>query len=1778
MKIVVLAALIAAVSSGRLVPETSVDPAQPQGPWQVGKLYKYDVESHTLAYMPESASTGGSYRARFIIRAKPAGKLEARLENPEHALVHQQLKRHEPLPEELNYQPVLNLDKPFEINVEGGRVVSLSLPSGLTLAYENLLKGLIGALQVDLSTYRNIHSSYDTFDNENKQGQFRKMETDVTGDCETLYVVSPVASEWRRELPMFAKNEDPIEVTKSKSYGHCRHRVDYHYGVPEGAEWTGTAHSTKEDQLIKRATVSRYLMGKNGPIYKAETTSTVNVNPHMYGKQQAEVHSKISVQLVGWEDDNQPEWEKPEGGREIMNLLYSLTPKQVAIDDTSSSSESRESSESRVEQSSRVRRSAKPKNSIVAINKIIIKKRSEEDSSSQSSSSSDSDSSFVNDDVPKVNEPAYSALYMNPQPRGDKKQNPMNAQKLVQEMAQQLQNPNNMPKADFLTKFNILVRLISSMSYGQLTQTSRSIEIGKSSDDVMKADMWRIYRDAVAQSGTLPAFQLIRTWIQEKKIEREEAAEVVAVLPRTLRYPTKDAMIQFFDLALSPEVKDQMFLNTTALIAASKFIHMGQVDNRTAHQYYPTHMYGRLSNRHDRFVLDTILPRLSAELKTAIEQEDSHKAQVFIKSIGILGHREILNVFAPYLEGKVPASTFLRTQMVDSLRYLAREKDRYVRAALYSILRNTAEPYEVRVAAVQNIFMTHPTSAMWQAMAEMTKNDPSVEVRAVIKSGIEYAAELRHPRYFELARSAQAVKDMVTSEEFGAEYSTKAMRSYDRDDDVGVLGVWSSIGGDDSLLPKSSRYSWNSRISGWFKESTISTTWSSWQPFINFYREFINKVTRQTKSQASHKYSADKIYNMFNNKYENEKRQPAEASFYLDLMNQQRLFALSEEDIKQWPQQWKNLLMDFSNGMEGHYTKVLNKNQVSIMFPLASGMPFIFKYKQPAVIHVQTKTNGLASFLNNGDFNNKMDHEIILTYAENHDGSVGFLDTISNQWAGVGVVGKIQVNLPFKIQYEMKSGEFKFIVSPLLPDQDTNVLHYSIWPYSASQKKDSLVPISQDPSTKLINRDSKTIAVDYKFGQQIGVQFQLNGYSYSNDYRNVINMFLKRDPLSYIVAPFNQVDLAQTHFNLRYLGKQSKSKSMIITAAVDTVYNQKVEGQLPAVAADISDTTPNSPARRDAILKQIVAGINKARAYVLDLSASFDGAQKLEYVMTSAISSSEVDPKVHFAVFAGRNSEQFGNWQINTVGKLNRPISTTFNYAEALKQEFKMPFEADIRYGPKENIHIQATAERSAKYLEELQRYYLSQQCLEEIASNNYYQPACHEMLIRAQTPDTYRFSVSYNVNPTVRNAAYQVYRIVKSLALWQVEDNPLKPSPEGKLELMFDLSYLTKTMNMGVNSRYGELRIKNIALPWATYPVLSAYGPMTPLETALNHFTKNQYQPYCSVDGSRVRTFSNRRYNYSVSRSWHVVYSSKADNYDDYVVLVRRPTPKTQEVYISYRAQNGNDLEIEIKPSAEGSSNYNVEVATNSKKVSEGDFTTYWDEKDASPLLEYFVQHDGVLMIYVKRDRLRIMYDAQRLVVLPTEGRGNSRGICGFMTGDPRDDYMTPYGLVDTPEHFAASYALNDENSEPKTQQWQAQAKQRAYWPQNRYTSILRSDASWQSAMQSDASEDKWDDSNVYVSRSYLKKKGACKVQKQVQYYENYAEICITTKPMPACQSNCNAEGFKIQAAQVVCRPKLDQQFITYRDQIRLGQNPKVSGVPQARQYRVPSTCTVQA
>jgi hypothetical protein len=56
----------------------------------------------------------------------------------------------------------------------------------------------------------------------------------------------------------------------------------------------------------------------------------------------------------------------------------------------------------------------------------------------------------------------------------------------------------------------------------------------------------KVFRDAVAEAGTLPALGAITNWMRSNKVAEEEAAEIVATLPRSALTPSPDYIKTLF--------------------------------------------------------------------------------------------------------------------------------------------------------------------------------------------------------------------------------------------------------------------------------------------------------------------------------------------------------------------------------------------------------------------------------------------------------------------------------------------------------------------------------------------------------------------------------------------------------------------------------------------------------------------------------------------------------------------------------------------------------------------------------------------------------------------------------------------------------------------------------------------------------------------------------------------------------------------------------------------------------------------------------------------------------------------------------------------------------------------------------------------------------------------------------------------------------------------------------------------------------------------------------
>jgi hypothetical protein len=204
------------------------------------------------------------------------------------------------------------------------------------------------------------------------------------------------------------------------------------------------------------------------------------------------------------------------------------------------------------------------------------------------------------------------------------------------------------------------------------------------------------------------------------------------------------------ELAEDQKTRKQNGLNSTAILSLASLLRVAYVDNASAHDEYPVHIFGRMVPKKFPQLTRELIPTMGRALNKSINESDSQRAQVFIRALGNIGHPSILPVFEPFLEGQQNVSQFQRLLMVSSLDKLAVMYPTEASAVLLKLYHNTGESHEVRCAAVTLLMKTRPPANVLQGMAEFTNVDPDVQVSSMVQSAITTAANLKGPSNWEL--------------------------------------------------------------------------------------------------------------------------------------------------------------------------------------------------------------------------------------------------------------------------------------------------------------------------------------------------------------------------------------------------------------------------------------------------------------------------------------------------------------------------------------------------------------------------------------------------------------------------------------------------------------------------------------------------------------------------------------------------------------------------------------------------------------------------------------------------------------------------------------------------------------------------------------------------------------------------------------------------------------------------------------------------------------------
>ncbi|XP_065165027.1 vitellogenin-like [Atheta coriaria] len=1809
--------------------------AASQNGWQSNMEYEYKVQGRTFTALPDIANqyAGIAMKAKLIVRPEGDEVLMAKIANAQYAQVHANLPEgwKSDIPERhLQYKQLQLSEKPFQILLKNGVVRDVIVDRDVHNWEANIIKAIVSQVQLDTQGENVIKAHLNQLpEGDDNSAVFKTMEDTVTGTYETLYDITPLPEyvlQSQPELvpmPELKKNGEVIEIIKTKNFSRSEENLGYYYGL--GGMGQFEPNTNQMGDFFLRSAMSRVIVTgslKRFTIQSASTTNKIIIAPTLNSEQKGMVVSHLNLTLRAMQPAS-GSFEQPQQGQKLGSLTYTFnTPfsgNHEARQGAKRSQQEYMYSSEEDDQQYRRQQHRHPR------------------SVQQSEESVESQEQWAQEEA-KLNQPLSpsSSLYIGYKGKSIKSADKINvveaAHKLAQKIAKEIQHPQEIQKEQTLASYVILSSVAKIMNEKEMQQVTDKLYTKEQRGQ--QAEAWYAYRDAIAEAGTGPALLTVQQWIDSKKIQHEEAAEVVAVMADSVRQPTDKYIRAFYQLAIKNEqVQRQHILNDTAILSFTRLVRKVIVDKLVAHNQYPVHSFGSFRTQEgQQFVAQELIPHLKDQLHQAVKEADSHKVLVYIRALGNVAHKEILAVFEPYLEGEKQCSQFQRMQMVLALDKLVKTHPKVARSVLYKIYQNAGEEQYVRVAAVYQLMRTAPPASMLQRMAEYTNIDTDEQVNAAVKATIETAAQLEGAEFEELASNARAAQPLLTKNTYGIQYSQNFLRSFvAKEMNLFYKQTAQIYGSHDSVMPKGFKYALRAGLGG-ARRQLINV-----QGMVSSVEELTNVFQRQSHQYQKHqeqqqqgfqqakqqKWSAEYIAEKLNIK--NPEREQLEADLLVQLAGGvTRYFAINNQTIEMLPQLLRQVEDMLREGEDFHYTKYINRNDVAISFPTEMALPFVYTLDAPTLLHFQGKIRATAEpKMSNGQAIRMP--ETITAHAEIRalvsarlQAKIGFVTPFDHQQYIAGYDKNVQINLPIKSQYEidLKTQQVQAQFQPIEQDKNVQVFHYSSWPYTAKHDILSLEPVAQGPHTKIIYAEQQPQSqFNQLVGKQTGMAFRVQ---YISEQKFADSMWayeqLQRhngDAIAFLLAPLYDETIQHTKAEVTYDAQESSARKVQMRLGYESEYQQE-QGHGNAEVSQFAQLPRESKARQQQFAKIASAGIASSTARVVDLSVEFDGHNKAEYVATAAIASSPVDEKARALFYYKKHAAQ-QSYEVAFSAKAHIPNTNGLDYQYALQfdptttAQAELAFGQDLQSATKVQLHAKLQKSETRKqYLKNSER---AQECHEEMKQGNKQLPACANMTAEANLLDRVNVHVQVeHLSAKARNATQKIYNALRAYGYYNLDENTVDPQTNEKdnqmtIQARFEPDF--EAVNVTIRTHKMESHFDQIRVNQWAKQVFGFHPVFRMTDRVMSEALElDTYRPICVVDQTAANTFDNKTYRADLGNAWTVMmqyvpqfarasrhqerYSQQQEEQqlEQYSVLVRDASNGQQkEVKMTIRTPHteGQTIEIDLKP--QGQCGDNKQCA---KVVYNGQEIQYDDKKVRDimhGLVKVYALPDGDVKIEV-RQAYYIIYDGERVKLTATHDklRGSVRGLCGTYTGEYATDFLAPeYCIYENEDAFVAAYQVEQAEGRQGRYNYKQQGKQsqtECVKPEIQYANVIsEQDAGRAHQQYHSRQQQQWQQhhgKNAHARGQNGDGQECLTHQTQYKVIESDDEICFTIRPQPVCRKHCNVERMSTKKVPVHCVAKSSVSKL-WKQQIENGASPDFShkSVSKDISMEIQTSCT---
>ncbi|CAG0893655.1 unnamed protein product [Darwinula stevensoni] len=1186
-----------------------------------------------------------------------------------------------------------------------------------------------------------------------------------------------------------------------------------------------------------------------------------------------------------------------------------------------------------------------------------------------------------------------------------------------------------------------------------------------------------LFLDAVAMSGTSPAVKLIKELILRKEVTGETAAELLMVLPASIKVPTVSVMRELISLAKSPVIKPhsqphecrQVYI--TALLTVSNLIKKACMNPKTRISNYPITRKGlpisssRFCSPDSPLITEAYLPFLEQEIRSSPEP---WKEIVLVQAIGNTGHPYAVKIVKPFIYGLVTRDPAVRSKAIFALSRVADKYPSVVFSVLKPLFHDLREHYGVRTAAFIVLVKCQPPAVFFTGVATGTWFEPSQQVGSFVYSTLANLANSSYPFHYNMSRYAQLALPLAKPFNLGLQYSHNTLIwKYIEQLGSGSSFQTSWIGSTRSLLPRDFYIRLTNHFGGF-----------EGHPFeMGVQLQGVQGIINSGEISLERLREALTV--------ETRKDEPLRSSVWMKMFGgMERIFPLDRQTLIQLFEEGTLKMngLSISEGMEVNYQKTLPLDDTIVILPSVAGLPVFFCMKAPLLVslrgRVQVRVDGAR--IPPSRVHVSADLKPMLSY--NHVIEAGIVCPLTKKLLISGYNAHILAAVPFKAQvdYDFSDSKLSFQVGGTtgrMPSR-MDLLHFHARPFTAIKDTLDFRPLTQIQSYKFIRTQPKPRVYETVFGKKsfgIPLKFMHVTDTPFSDYYGWYEILKSHNPLTPSqVLPWPVIlpsSLRPFEFKLSVDASSMETEAIRGHVALTTSKNEyKIFSNEPEIelerikykypskyynkySEDIQEYFNNpwskltecqdseSPcytsydsirslrsSRSYIPLKYEEIDVESGKVHQLHAEVELVGRVPRRYRASVIYATSKTNIREKLSVLMEREplpGYESTPYKICINSKFQYPNFPPSTERQALLQsEMTTLGNLHFRFGEEcqHAINTRIVMTRTEKQRLHAEESYESHRCREDESRGIEYSPVCKKARIQATTLNSYILDITEeNVPFYVKNFTSHVDDFIKYMLYPHMTNRRVGvTNPSNKVKVVFKVlppmsSHPYPVLDVFLLKPHENTYFKTIKVSPAAEIVFPLSAKQELVRKSLNRIFGHTYIPECKLESEVVRTFDNVTYKYPLGECWHLL--AKDCSKEAPVAVLAKESSSTGKVIKVLVGPH----KVLIKPvspvSAVSGSVPEIQVLLDGQPIHLSPTEKKVITSSGSPhkkVLEFIKYKNHEIEVESPLYGVKVVTDGERIKVeVSNIYRGRMCGLCGDFNGEKVAEFKTPRDCV---------------------------------------------------------------------------------------------------------------------------------------------------------------------